>query len=130
MSEDKEILVRERLETALEALERIPRRFAKISAPDDFYSSEIGVDMLDSICMVLMACGEEFKKVDYQTEGKLFALYDQVPWKDAIGLRNVLAHAYFRANPHDIFSICQNDVPKLIQVLKTIIEDLRNGLSV
>lgn len=92
---DDQDSVRERLELVLEALERVPRRFSTIATPDDFMNSEEGIDRMDSICMVLIAAGEEFKKVDYQTEGKLFPKYPKVPWRGAIGLRNVLAHAYF-----------------------------------
>jgi hypothetical protein len=57
---DQEILV-EKLKAILEALERIPRRFAHISTPDDFTSSNAGVDQMDAICMVLIAVGEELK---------------------------------------------------------------------
>jgi len=40
---DAELLV-ERLETTLEALKRIPRRFAAINTPDDFTASDAGLD--------------------------------------------------------------------------------------
>ncbi len=35
--------------------------------------------------MILIAAGEEFKKIDRQTRGKLFARYPQVEWRGAIG---------------------------------------------
>lgn len=44
-------LLRERLESVLGALERIPRRFADIRSADDFSRSEEGQDRLDAICM-------------------------------------------------------------------------------
>ncbi|MGC1308843.1 MAG: HepT-like ribonuclease domain-containing protein [Phormidesmis sp.] len=118
--------VQKRLELVLEALERIPRRFAGISTPADFVSSDEGLDRMDGIRMVLMAAGEEFKKIDYQTEGKLYAKYPQVPWRGAIGLRNVLAHAYFQADPEQLYAICQNDIPLLIKTLPQMIQDLSN----
>lgn len=89
MSEN--LLLIERLELVLEALKRIPRRFAKIKTPDDFMASQSGKDLMDSICMVLLAAGEEFKKIDNQTEGELLARYPQVSWRGAIGLRDVLS---------------------------------------
>jgi hypothetical protein len=46
-------LLRERLENVLEALERIPWRFADIQSADDFSRSEKGQDRLDAICMIL-----------------------------------------------------------------------------
>lgn len=42
-------LLRERLESVLEALERIPRRFADIRSADDFSRSEEGRDRLDAM---------------------------------------------------------------------------------
>ncbi len=69
------------LQSVLTALERIPRRCADISQPSDFLTSEAGLDRMDSICMILIVAGEEFKKIDRQTEGKLFARYPQVQWR-------------------------------------------------
>ena len=66
-------LLREQLETVLEALERIPRRFAGISRAEDFALSAEGVDRLDAICMILIAVGEAFRKMDRKTEGRLLA---------------------------------------------------------
>ena len=119
--------VRERLEFVLQALERVPRRFSMIATPDDFINSEEGIDRMDSICMVLIAAGEEFKKIDYRTEGKLFARYPEVPWRGAIGLRNVLAHAYFQADPEQLYTICREDIPLLIKTLRQMIQDLESS---
>ena len=55
-------LVTERLKDVLEALERIPRRFAGITASEDFFDNPEGQDRLDAICMVLVAVGEAFKQ--------------------------------------------------------------------
>ena len=60
---DPELLV-EKLQTLLEALERIPRRFADIDSPADFTSSDEGIDRMDAICMILIAAGEEIKNID------------------------------------------------------------------
>jgi hypothetical protein len=45
---DNELLV-ERLSSILEALERIPRRFAEINTPSDFTDTPAGVDRMDAI---------------------------------------------------------------------------------
>ena len=127
MSKGDLTLLQKRLEVVLAALQRIPRRFADIEEPRDFISSEEGFDRLDSICMILVAAGEEFKKIDRQTEGKLFEQYPQVPWRGAIGLRDVLAHAYFQADPEQIYAICRDRVPVLIETVQQMIQDLENG---
>ena len=121
---DEQTLLKERLETVLEALERIPRRFSSVSKPADFIKSETGKDTMDAICMVLIAAGEEFKQIDRQTKGDLFSQYPQIPWRKAIGLRDVLAHGYFQADPVQLYSICKENIPSVIETLQKIIKDL------
>jgi uncharacterized protein with HEPN domain len=120
---DPELLV-ERLQTLLEALKRIPRRFADITTPADFYSSDAGIDRMDAICMILIAAGEEIKSIDRKTEGRLLSRYPGVKWRGAMGVRDVLAHGYFQVNAEQLFDICQNDIPELIETVKTMIVDI------
>ncbi len=74
---DRDLLV-ERLAAVLEWLERIPRRFKGIARPEEFTSGAEGIDRMDAICMMLIAAGEEFKKIDRKTEGELFSRYPAV----------------------------------------------------
>ncbi len=122
----EQALLRERLEMILDALERIPRRFAVIKTPDDFVTSQSGVDLMDSICMVLLATGEEFKKIDRETEGELLARYPQVTWRGAIGFRDVLAHGYFQIDPEQLYTVCEENIPLLIETVQHMIQDLED----
>lgn len=117
----EQTLLRERLQMVLDALQRIPRRFAAIKTPDDFVTSQSGIDLMDSICMVLLAAGEEFKKIDRETEGKLLARFPQITWRGAIGLRDVLAHGYFQIDPEQLYAICKENVPGLIETVQEMI---------
>jgi len=121
---DPELLV-EKLKTLLEALDRIPRRFADIDSPADFTSSDTGIDRMDSICMILIAAGEEIKNVDQKTEGKLLSRYPDIKWRGIMGVRDVLAHSYFQVNAEQLFDICQNDIPALIRTVKCMIADIQ-----
>lgn len=120
---DPELLV-EKLQTLLEALERIPRRFADIDSPADFTSSDEGIDRMDAICMILIAAGEEIKNIDSKTEGKLLSRYPDIKWRGVMGVRDVLAHGYFQVNAEQLFAICQKDIPVLIKTVKSMIEDI------
>lgn len=122
-------LLLERLQAVLTALERIPRRCAGISQPSDFLTSDAGIDSMDAICMILIAAGEEFKKIDRQTEGKLFARYPQVQWRGAIGLRDVLAHGYFDVDTEQLYTICIERIPPLIETVREMIEDIEHGAA-
>lgn len=125
---DRQLLI-ERLQTVLTALERIPRRFAAISQPADFLSSERGKERMDAICMILIAAGEEFKHIDRQTQGKLLVRYPQVEWRGAIGLRDVLAHDYFDVDAEQLYTICKERIPTLIDTVRRMIQDLQDGAA-
>lgn len=125
---DSGILV-ERLQSVLTALERIPRRCAGILQPSDFVAGPDGIDRMDAICMILIAAGEEFKKIDRQTEGELFARYPQVEWRGAIGLRDVLAHGYFDVDTEQLYTICMERIPTLIETVKAMIKDMEHGAA-
>ncbi len=125
---DANLLV-ERLQSVLTALERIPRRCAGISQPSDFLTSDAGIDSMDAICMILIAAGEEFKNIDRQTEGNLFARYPQVQWRGAIGLRDVLAHGYFDVDTEQLYTICMERIPPLIETVRKMIADIEHGAA-
>jgi len=123
MSESEVVL--ERLTSVLSALERIPRRFASISAPADFLASDAGIDRMDAICMILIATGEQLKAIDRKTGGKLLPRYPSVPWSAVMGVRDVLPHGYFEVNTEQLFGICKADIPVLIATIRQMICDLR-----
>lgn len=116
--------LRSRLEDTLEALQRIPHRFEAIRSPDDFLADEEGRNRLDGICMVLMAVGEAFRQLDLKTKGELLSRYPQIPWRDVIGVRNVIAHGYFDIDAEQVFSICRDDIPQLIETVQVMINEV------
>jgi uncharacterized protein with HEPN domain len=113
-----ELLLREKLEQIMDAVERINRRFADITTPNDFLATDINHDKLDAIAMLLIAVGESFKKIDKETEGLFLKKYPEIDWKGVIGVRNILAHDYFDIDVEVIFKICQRDIPQLIKTLE------------
>ena len=125
---DTNLLI-ERLTSVLESLQRIPRRFADIKTPSDFTDTEAGIDRMDAICMILIAVGEEFKSIDRRTDGNLLSRYSNMHWRGVIGVRDFLAHGYFQVNTYQLFNICRDDIPVLIETVKKMIEDLTNGVE-
>ncbi len=45
----------------------------------------------------------------------------QVPWRQMVGLRNRVIHAYFEVNPQIIWEITKGDLPALKQEIKQIL---------
>ena len=121
-------LILEKLIQIDEALQRVTRRFAKINSPDDFRDEE-GTDMLDAIGMMLIAIGENLKKIDYTTNGELLKRYPSVNWRGAKGMRDILSHHYFDLDMTEVFNICQSNIPELIPVIKEMIDDLKQEQS-
>ncbi len=121
---DRELLKEKFLQIA-SALDKIIRRFENIHSPDDFLDSEHGQDMLDSICMMLIAVGENFKSIDRHTNGELLAKYPDVNWKGVKGVRDVISHQYFNIDAEEIFYICTHDLHQLRATVNSMLEELR-----
>ena len=108
-----------------EAFSRIDRRFSIIKTPDDFVNSDDGLDRLDAIAMMLIAIGENIKKIDKITQGELLARHPEIPWPGVKGVRDVLAHDYFNIDNEEIYNICSND----LQPLKLALRKMREALK-
>lgn len=119
-------LIYEKLLQINEALQRIDRRFAQISTPDDFLDTDQGQDLLDAISMMLIAIGENLKWLDRETNGAIFAPYSQVNWRGAKGIRDVLAHRYFDIDAEEVFTVCQKQLPALLNAIRSMIETYRD----
>ena len=78
-------LVREILHQIRWSAQTIAKRFASIASPDDFVTSEEGLEKLDAICMQLITIGENVKNLDKVTVGGLLLRYPQIEWKRGHG---------------------------------------------
>ena len=47
--------------------------------------------------------------------------HKQIPWKQVIGMRNRLIHAYFDVDYDSVWDTVQEDIPKLIEELEKLI---------
>lgn len=120
---DKELLS-DKLAQVSAALTRVARRFEGIDSADAFLDSEKGLDMLDGICMMLIAVGENFKAIDRITEGKFLERYPDVNWRGVKGVRNVISHQYFNIDAEEIYYICSHDLELLRDTVGKMIQDV------
>lgn len=91
------------LELLKKSLEEIIQRSERIRFADDFLSSNEGVILLDSICMKLSAVGESVKNLDKITKREFLSNYHEIPWKNVMGVRDVIVHHYFEVDAEEIF---------------------------
>jgi uncharacterized protein with HEPN domain len=97
----------------LTAIERIERRFAGIECADDFVTDDEGIDRLDAIAMMLIAIGEQVKRLEPAIGIDLAAHYPQVDWKGVKGIRDFLSHHYFIIDAEVIYDVCRNKLSDL-----------------
>ena len=62
--------------------------------------------------------GEAANKVSIECQ----EAYPQIPWKNVIGMRNKLIHAYFDINLTILWRTVRQELPLLISELKSILE--------
>jgi uncharacterized protein with HEPN domain len=120
---DKELAL-EILKQILEALKTIEKRFRPITSPEEFTNSDVGMEKLDSICMLLIAIGESLKNFDKVTSKKVLPKYPEINWKRVIGMRDIITHHYFDVDAEAIFDVCQNHIEKLEKTISKISKEI------
>jgi len=117
------------LKQILNSIKTVIRRFESIESSDDFLTSDHGLDMLDAICMQLIAIGESIKNIDKITHQELLKKYSKIDWKGVKGIRDIISHHYFDLDAEEIFNICNNNIPPLAQIISTMIEDIEKNFK-
>ena len=124
MLNDKDKMILSTLDDIQISLKLIIERSKDIQSSDDFLDNDIGLLKLDSISMRLIAIGEGFKNIDKLSDNKLLTNYQNIPWKQVKGIRDILSHHYFDLDAETIFEICQNNIQELLATTIKIIEDI------
>ena len=81
----------------------------------------------NSTCMCLQSIGETIRQIYDHTDGKLFALYPNTPWKKIIGMCNFLSHEYFSIDPQVIFATIKTRLHPLLDDVCKILVDVEAG---
>lgn len=120
----EKVLILHTLKKIRESLDIVLERTGNITSVDDFLQSPSGVMLLDSVCMKLIAIGESVKNLDKLIRRNLLLEYPEIPWKNVMGVRDIIVHHYFDVDADEIFRICMEDIPVLKQVVCRIMNDL------
>ena len=121
------LLVSDALENIEQSLNDVLEWTASIRSADDFWATPSGMILLNAVCMKLFAVGEELKSIDKRTNKQLFPLYPAINWKEAIKMRDVIAHHYFDIDAEIVVSTLHHDIQPLLQVIRQIKTDITNG---
>lgn len=113
-----------------QAILRLQERTANIHSVDDFLLTPAGMEKLDASCMLLIAIGESLKGFDKVTEKSVLPAYPQIPWKNVMGVRDIIAHHYFDVDAEEIFDIVHNGLSSLLVAVRYFIQKLSNSVMV
>ncbi len=118
------LLTLEMLRRVEESLAQIGEWTENIVSESDFTSSSDGMILLNAVCMKLLVVGEEVKAIDRRTGGGLLPQYGEIPWREVMGLRDIIAHHYFDVDAGEIFTVVRNDIPPLLKTIRKMIKDI------
>jgi uncharacterized protein with HEPN domain len=72
----------------------------------------------DAVVRNLQIIGEAVKNIPSQIRDR----YTEVEWRKIVGLRDILAHAYFSLENETLWDIVQNKVPPLLEQVQRILQ--------
>jgi uncharacterized protein with HEPN domain len=73
----------------------------------------------DGVIRQLEIVGEAVKSISDKTRIR----YNNIPWKDLAGMRDVLIHQYFGVDLKEVWITIQNDIPMLKENIQKIISE-------
>ena len=100
--------IMEHIEKIFNAQKRFGNEY-KVFAKDD--------DYFNSVCMSLLQIGELANHLTTEFKSKHY----NIPWKNIIGLRNVVVHGYGQLDTETVWATLTEDIPELYQKCKLII---------
>lgn len=122
----KDIVI-DRLEQIRESIALINEWCSQYQSEDEFLCSPTGMAMLDASILRLQIIGESVRAIDEMTKGELFTHYPSIPWRNIIGLRNIISHDYANVNYSIVVKIIKNNLHDLNKTVSDIIKDLNNN---
>lgn len=109
MDRADKIRIQHMIDAADEAL-----KFAENKTIDDFRNNRM---LVLSIVKDIEIIGEAASKISPPTKVR----FNDIPWKDIVGMRNRLIHGYFDVDIRVIKQTVDNDIPQLLAQLKDIL---------
>ncbi|PKL46039.1 MAG: nucleotidyltransferase [Planctomycetes bacterium HGW-Planctomycetes-1] len=106
---------RERLLDVIEAIERIEKYSQKSKRVFD--TDEL---VQNWIIHHLFIVGEAVAHISDEIQEK----YSEMPWSKIIGMRNILVHGYFEIDTEVVWSVVENDLPKLKHNIQKILKEI------
>ncbi|WP_455623920.1 HepT-like ribonuclease domain-containing protein [Parabacteroides sp.] len=111
----------DRLNLIQESILQIELYSSEIKNPNDFLLSPHGMVYFDACILRLQVIGETVRRLFCEKDNPLVNCPD-IPWKEIIGLRNIISHEYLSVDEVIIFDIIKNEIPSLKQAIQKLID--------
>lgn len=105
---------RERLRDIKDAISAIKAHLERADATEP---QKDGPLLHDALLFQFVVIGEAVKNLASETRGSA----PQIPWSDIAGLRDLIAHEYFRIEIDRILEIVDRDLPPLEQAVDRLL---------
>lgn len=120
-------IIQQKLESVEEAIDIILQRCEQFHSINEMLSSVYGSMVFDSCVMRIQTIGENIKSIEDRTNGTYLSQYPSVPWKNIIGLRNIISHEYANIDPEVIWSVITKHLTPLYKEIQKMKLELVNG---
>jgi len=100
------------LERIMESIDRV-EKFLNNANFSDFEKNEM---MFDATLMQIINIGETIIRLSNHYKEK----HNDLPWNQAIGMRNQIAHGYFEIKPRVVWNTAKKDLPELKKKINNI----------
>ena len=91
-------------------------RFTKGMTYKEFVNDDLH---FDAVLRNLEIIGEAVKNISEETR----IAYANIKWRKIAGFRDIVAHEYFGVNEETVWDIVKNQVPDLLEIVKTMLEE-------
>lgn len=104
------------------------RTTAHVKTYHEFLTSDSAMVLFNSTCMCLQSIGKAIEQVNDRTGKRFFCLYPEIPWRQIIGMRNIISHEYLSVDPELVLNIVKDELPPLLETMQRILADIDAGL--
>jgi uncharacterized protein with HEPN domain len=110
---DRDAVIIEHIIEHIENVRNAQKRFG-----DDYKVFVTDKDYFNSVCMSLLQIGELARHLT----SEFTVAHTDIPWRNIIGLRNVVVHGYGQLDTETVWSTVTDDIPELCRKCKAIIQ--------
>ncbi len=91
----------------------------------EFYAFQANEEKVLAVVRALEVVGEAARQVPAAVRAR----YPEIPWRDAIGMRDKLIHGYFGVDMEVVWRAVHEDLPPLRDAIPRVLEDVEAGTN-